>query len=156
MTTRKQDSTQTRNKTRKQALPNTVELLSAFSSKTFKTNRRPVRFIKRRIENLLFWVQVEGLRSRAKEGIMGSCGTLVWDELSEGAEPRGKQYIRLEILYKQYKDGFDWTVELSSNFVAKVLERTGSQPSCLDPVVAEYRFCQADKPTSLGRTIIRD
>lgn len=156
MTASKTASTQDRNKARKQALPNKLELLSLDKLRTFKTNRIPADYLRNRIESFLWWVQLQGLNRRANEGIMGSCGTLVWDELSEGMQARGKQYIRLEILYKQYKENFSWVVELSPNFVAKVLERTGTEASCLDPVVAEYRFCQADNPISLGRASVRD
>lgn len=156
MTASKTTSTQDRNKVRKQALPNTFELATFESDRTFKTNRIPAGYIKHRIENLLFWVQTFGLNRRANEGIMGSCGTLVWDELSEGMQARGKQYIRLEILYKQYKEDSSWVVELSPNFIAKVLERTQAEPSCLDSVVAEYRFCNAGNQKSLGRASVRD
>lgn len=156
MTASKTTCTQDRNKVRKQALPNTIELACFESNRTFKTNRIPAEYIKHRIENLLFWVQTFGLNRRANEGIMGSTGVLAWDELSEGLELRGKQYIRLEILYKQYKEDFSWVVELSPNFTIKVLKRTQAEASCLDPVVAEYRFCNAGNPKSLGRVSVRD
>jgi hypothetical protein len=154
MTASKNTSTQDRNKTRKQALPNTIELSCFEGYRTFKTNRIPADYIKRRIENLLFWIQINGLNQRANEGIMGSVGVLVWDELSEGLELKGKQYLRLDIFYKQYKEGSSWVVELSPNFTVKILERTAEGSTCLDPVVAEYRFSR-EIQTSLGRASVK-